>query len=275
MGIQNLQATRNTKLLARRVFGFGQAVRIKYVAIPGMQWHFEIGVRGFGKHAKEQSVLLNPACGAIRMVAEQNRRVPGACVADDLRIKVRVQIGCGDEVIFKLPAESLVQSGEHASWILSVNGLAREGDFEHGSDKRGRNAVPSHVGDENAEMIPFECQEIVEIARDGAHGEIARSDYDPGAARNIARQDGCLDLLGNFEFLLNGEEAFLFGENAVGHEIAEGANEKKKTSRLQVASANQAEPGEISMKNEDRKNTQTHSNHAEVARKAASGAEEK
>jgi hypothetical protein len=142
MGIQNLQATRKTKLLARPVFGFGQAVRIKYVAIPWMQRHFEIGVRGFGKHAKEQSVLLNPACVAIRLAAEQNRRVPGAGVADNLRIKVRIQIGCGDEVIFKLPAESLVQSVEDASWILCVSGLARKGDFEHGSDKRGGNAVP-------------------------------------------------------------------------------------------------------------------------------------
>ena len=275
MGIQNLQTTSKTKLFARRVFGFRQAVRIKHIAIPWMQRPFKIGVRGFGEHAKEQSIFFNPACRAIRMVAVQNRWVPGAGVADNLGIKVRVQISGGDEVIFKLSAQSLVQSGEDACRVLRVSGLARKGDFEHGSDQRGRNAVPGDVGDENAEMIPFERQEIVEVARDSAHWEIPRGDFDPSPARDVPRQNGCLDLLSNLKLFLDREEALLFGENATGHEIAEGANKKKKASRLQVASANQVEPGEIGMKNEQRENTQAQGNYAEVARKAAGGAEEK
>src|SRR5271165_1266205 len=147
-----------------------------------------------------------------------------------------------------------------------MDGLAGKRNFEHGSNKSRWNAVAGDVGNKNAKMISFESQEIVKIARDSTHRKIACSDFDPSAARNIARQDGRLNLLRYFKLLLDCKEALLFSENAMGNEIAEGAHEKKKASRFQVAPANQVKSGQIGVDNEKAKDAQAYSHDAEVAR---------
>jgi len=61
-------------------------------------------------------------------------------------------------------------------------------------------AVTGDVGDENAELIAFERKEIVENRRRRRSWADARGYFDSGQPRNFARQDGCLNLLGDFKF---------------------------------------------------------------------------
>jgi hypothetical protein len=105
--------------------------------------------------------------------------------------------------------------------MLSVFCLHGKSDLKHGNYQRGRDSVAGDVSDENAELIAFERKEIVEIAGDGTHGKIAGCDFDSGQVRNFARQDGCLNLLGDFKFFLNREKTLLLGENAVSNEVTQ------------------------------------------------------
>src|SRR5271169_4772601 len=103
-----------------------------------------------------------------------------ARVADDFFVKINIQVRRGDEVIFKLSAESVVQSGNDTSRLLGVRDLTCKSDFEHRCDKRGGNAMAGNVGDEDAQLIAIENEKIVEISRDCAHGQVASRDFDSG-----------------------------------------------------------------------------------------------
>src|SRR5271169_1411915 len=64
--------------------------------------------------------------------------------------------------------------------------LHSKSNLKHGSDERGRNAVAGDVGNETAELTAFERKEIVEVAGDGTHGEIASSDLQASNAGHFA-----------------------------------------------------------------------------------------
>jgi len=219
--------------------------------------------------------MFDGACLAVRTATEQKGRVSRSCITDDLCIEISVQIGCSDEVLFEFSAKSLVQANEHAFRILSVGCLRGKSDLQHGSDERGRDAVTGDVGDENAELIACERKEIVEIAGDGAHGQITRGYFDSGQPRNFTRQDGCLNLLGDFKFFLNREKALLLGENAVSNEVTQAEYKGEKPYWFDVASTKHAKANEISVKNEEPVNDKAHGHDAEFEREAARRAEDK
>jgi hypothetical protein len=100
--------------------------------------------------------------------------------------------------------------------------------------------VAGDVSDENAEPTGFQHKEIVEIAGDGTHGEIARGDFDSGQARDFARQGRCLNLLGNFKFFLDREKTLLLRENAVSHEVTQVEYKGEEPYEFDVASAKHA-----------------------------------
>jgi hypothetical protein len=75
-------------------------------------------------------------------------------------------------------------------------------------------------------LIAFEREEIVEIASDNTHGEIASNDLHAGDARHFTRKNRGLDLARDFKLFIDGEQAMLIGEGAVGGHIAEAADER-------------------------------------------------
>src|SRR5579863_8508009 len=198
-----------------------------------------------------------------------------AGVPNHFRVEIRIEIGCCDKVIFEFSAQSFVQPGKHARRVIGVAGLAGKRDFKHRSNQGGGDAVSGDVGDENAKMISFERQEIVEISRNGAHGKITRCDFDPGAASNFARKNGCLNLLRDFQLFLNSKEALFLGNNSMGHKIAEGAHQKEKADRFDVSPWKNMKTREVCTENENAENAQAQGDNAELGREAARWPEEK
>ena len=135
--------------------------------------------------------------------------------------------------------------------------------------------MPGDVGDENAKMISFERQEIVEIPRNGAHGKITRCDFNPRVARNFTRKNGCLNLFRDFQLFLNSKEAFFLGNNSMGYKIAEGVHQKEKADRFDVAPRKNAKTGEVCTENEKAENAQAQGDNAEFRWEAAGRAKEK
>ena len=219
--------------------------------------------------------MFKEECLAVRTAAEQNRRVPRSRVTGDFCIHISVQISCRYEVLFKFSAKNLVQAAKNSLGMAGVCFLASKRDLEHGSDERGRDPVAGHVGDENAYLIAFERKEIIEIIGNRAHGEIAGRDVDPGEARHFAGQDGCLNLLGDFKFLLNREEIFFLGENAVSDEETQTEYKSEKPDWFDVTSAKHPKADEISVKNEETVNNKPRGHDAEFEREAARRAEDK
>ena len=159
-------------------------------------------------------------------------------VAQNIFIEVGEEISGSDEVFFEFAAKSAIQAGENARGIVSVRKLGGESNFEHGGDERGGNSVASHVGDQNADAFFVEDEEIVEIAGDGAHGEVASGDVEASEGRNGLRERGGLNLLSDFELFLDGEEPLFVGEGAAGRDISEAADESEKAKILDVVAGN-------------------------------------
>jgi len=61
----------------------------------------------------------------------------------------------------------------------------------------------------------------------------------------------------------------------MGHKIAEGAHQKEKADRFDVAPWKNAKTGEVCTENEKAENAQAHGDNAELGREAAGWPEEK
>ena len=91
------------------------------------------------------------------------------------------------------------------------------------------------VCDENAELAAIQHEEIVEIAGDRAHREIASGNLQASDAGHCARENRGLDLAGDFELFVYGEQArYPSGEGAVGGHIAKAADEKQESENYVV-----------------------------------------
>src|ERR1700733_6133971 len=108
--------------------------------------------------------------------------------------------------------------------MLRVRLLAGKGNLQHGSDDRRGHAVTSDVGDENTKAIFFKREEIVEIAGDRAHWEIASGDLQTGDAGHFARENRGLNLLRDFQLFVDGQQAMFVGESAVSRYVAQAAD---------------------------------------------------
>jgi hypothetical protein len=149
--------------------------------------------RKLREHSKEEPIPFYRAYLVVRSVADQKRRMPRSSISDDLCIKISVPLSCSDEVLFELSAESLIQTDQNQFGMLSMRLVACKGALQHRSDERGRNAVAGYVGDENTELVAIQHEEIVEVAGDRAHGEIASGDLEASDAGHCPRENRGLD----------------------------------------------------------------------------------
>ena len=91
-------------------------------------------------------------------------------------------------------AESLIERSQQLRRIRGELSLLGECDLEHGGDERGGHAVSGHIGDEGAQVLVVDTDEVVEISGDRGHGLVAGSDIEAGYLRRLAGNDGELDL---------------------------------------------------------------------------------
>ena len=124
--------------------------------------------------------------------------------------------------------------------------------------------MAGYVGDENAELLAIQREEIVEVAGDRAHGEIASRDLHASDAGHCARENRGLDPPRNFEFFVDDEQAMLIGEGAVGRHIAKAADKKQETESFVVGSTSpQTKVGEIAVEHKCTKDRETNGEDAE------------
>src|SRR5271165_2943545 len=256
MRLQKLFATRQAELFRFGVGGFRQAVGVEQEAIAGMQREFQRRIHGFGKHPEEQAILFDGADVTARTAAEEKRWVPRAGVAHDFAVEIGVEISGGDKVLFKLSAQRFIQAGQDAFGMPGVRFLSGESDLEHGSDDGGGHAVAGNVGNQNAELVVAEHQEIVKIAGHRAHGQITRGDLRARENRHGAGQNRGLDLARDGQLAVDGQQAVLVGKRAVSGHIPEAGDEEQEAEGFGVRSVPQAEAGKVALKHKSAKNEQ-------------------
>ena len=129
-----------------------------------------------------------------------------ASIAQELFLEVEIDVGGGDEVGSEFSGEGVVKSNEHLGGFRGVRSLSGESDLNHGGDERGGQAMAGHVGDEDADVLVIDSNEIVEIAGNGSHGGVTSGDIEARQLGNRVREDGELDLASHFEFFVESLE---------------------------------------------------------------------
>jgi len=91
-----------------------------------------------------------------------------------------------------------------------------------------------------------------------AHREIASGDLQASDVGHCARENRGLDLARDFELFVDGEQAMLIGEGAVGGHIAKAADEKQESENFVAWSAvPQTKAGEIAVEHKCTKDYKT------------------
>src|SRR5690348_10527794 len=146
-----------------------------------------------------------------------------------------------------------------------MRGLSSECDFQHRGDQRGGHAVSGDVGYENAYTFVVRKEEIVEIAGDGAHGDVACGDFESCEDGNALRKNGGLNLAGNFQLFVDCEEPFFVCEDAARGNVTEARDENQETHKLDVVPRQDMKAHEIFLDDEDNPNDETGDKHANFA----------
>src|SRR5438270_6107637 len=117
------------------------------------------------------------------------------------RFRIDQSVRRRDEMTLELAAQCLVETGVDAAGIASISCLRRECNLQHRRDQRGGHTMPGYIRDKNANALFVDDKEIVEIARNLGHWNVARSDVQRTDPRNVTRKDRHLDLAGGLEFV--------------------------------------------------------------------------
>ncbi len=84
------------------------------------------------------------------------------------------------------------------------------------------------IGNQHANAFVVDHQEIVEVAGDSAHREMAGGDVEPRQARDFTGKERGLNLACDFEFFVDFEEAFFVDEGTMRGYVAEAADANRK-----------------------------------------------
>src|SRR5262249_49957399 len=136
--------------------------------------------------------------------------VSRAGIAQKMILEIHIDVGSGDEVLGEFAAQGKIQTRQNLARLRSMVSLSLEGDLEHGGNERRGKAMAGNIGDEDADVLLVNLNEIVKIAGDGSHGKKSRGDLETGKRRNRVWEDRELDLSGHLEFIVEREK--LLGE---------------------------------------------------------------
>src|SRR5690349_6472285 len=133
-----------------------------------------------------------------------------ASISHQALFQIHINICGSGEILCEFATEGAVQSGQDLRRLGSMRNLRSQRHLKHGGDESRREPVSGHVGNENAEVLIVDLNEIIEITSDGSHGTKARDNLEPRKLRQGMRKDGKLYLPGHLEFIV--ERKQLCGE---------------------------------------------------------------
>ena len=122
------------------------------------------------------------------------------------------------------------------------------------------------IGDQDANVLVVEDEEIVEVSGDGAHGKMACRDFEARKARNFAGKKRGLNLARDFEFLVDGQESFFVDESAMCGDVPQAAYANQEAQELNIRPWNQAERRQIGVKDKEQPDEKTREQDADVGR---------
>src|SRR5581483_3301963 len=114
--------------------------------------------------------------------------------------------------------------------------LRGEADLQHGSDQRGRYAMPGDIGHKDGYRVLAGSQAVVEIAGHRGHWLITHRDLQSGYARPVTGQDRTLDAPRSGEFLFHFVQLLLSPDRPPRRGEAKSGEENEKADRLDVLS---------------------------------------
>ena len=91
-------------------------------------------------------------------------------------LRIKPQIGCGDELIAQLLGESSFHSAQYCSRIIRAGHHRLHRHLDHRGNQGGRNAVSGDIGDEEASPVWVDSDKPVEISSDSGHRIISGAD---------------------------------------------------------------------------------------------------
>ena len=109
----------------------------------------------------------------------------------------------------------------------------------------------------NTDALFVYAKEIVEIASDGAHGRVPRSNFESCEGGDALRKREGLNPTGDFQLLVDSEEAFFVREGTVRGDVSERRDENQETKKLDVVPRQDPKTPEICMHDEQKQNEKT------------------
>src|SRR6516165_8275391 len=106
----------------------------------------------------------------------KDRGVSRAGVAKKMILEIHIDVGSGDEILSEFAAQGKIQTRQDLGRLRSMVGLSFERDLEHGGNKRRGKAMAGNIGDEDADVLVVNLNEIVKVAGDRSHGKESRGD---------------------------------------------------------------------------------------------------
>ena len=79
--------------------------------------------------------------------------------------------------------------------------------FDHRRDEGGRDTVPGDIGHQYADPAPIDGDEFIEVPSYSGHRKICGVNVKSFDLRNAVGENGVLDVPGDGQFFLNGEQA--------------------------------------------------------------------
>lgn len=125
--------------------------------------------------------------------------------------------------------------------------------------------MSSDIGDQNADALFIDAKEIVKIASDGTHGDVAHSNFESREGRDALRKREGLNPASDFQLFVDGEESFFVCESPVRGDVSETRDENQETKKLHVVPIQDTKTPEIFVDDEQKPNEKTRDEDANFA----------
>lgn len=133
------------EFLLMDICGLEQAVSVENEAVAGPYGMTDSGVRGETESGKHQAVLAD--FDDLAVPEKEHGRMRCARVAEFLRGRVEVNVGCGDKLAVCIATKNSVHTVEKAGWVVGVSAMGSGSELNHRCDERGRDAMAGDISD--------------------------------------------------------------------------------------------------------------------------------
>lgn len=194
-----------TQLTARHVPCFHKSIGIEDEPVTGVYLYSFLFVFYVGEGTDNGAVCRKSVDVAV--FSKQYRMVMGRVgITDFVTVHVNYSqkggkifvntTGCGSNIVVN-PVHHLVAADV-------CYGVSVEGEFCHGHDKGGRDAMPAYIGHNDAYVTGININDIVVIAAKFLHGLVAAAEADALMVGEFTGHNGSLNMLSHLKFPAHG-----------------------------------------------------------------------